>query len=837
MREPGAGTPWLTTPLRVAARLLLTFAAVFAALLPIGASARKTSTPSSVKGIPGLPTGVPPAATTKPPTLPTPSQSQWPFPSAFSHTEGTGRLDGGASLWTDFVYDDHGPAGSPAGIYAASKVSDLAPVHGGFTYPSGDAHQNGADIFTAAVGYTPQATYWRVDWNTLVNPDIPVAEWTIAGDSASGAPAPATAWPGNSGLTTSTGIQYALIVTAKGAHLVPAANPSHTVASFPTTVNMASRSFIVKIPTSTLPVSGTWRLQLAAGLANSAGDGFATVPLTDGATGNGVNVYNVTFRTYRQEAEEVCPTGPFPDPGLAQLTAQGIGVDGVTYDHLPATECGNFWMENDQANTLSGGNVSKYSLSVNWSQLQHKLTTPQPLPTGYTNRWYVTPLHLGQGVADAASGTYTGPTYLGRVQPYAVYVPTGYNRAQPTKLTWILHSLGANLNQYGGVAPSQLKEECQDRNSICATTEAFSEGQWYYADAEVDFWDVWHQLALTYHLAPNKTVMSGYSMGGWASYKLPEEYPDLFAQSMPLEGPVICGLRVYGQVQGAAGAGQCTSDGDSTPQIVNLKWIPYVMTYGGIDELVPFTGGQEQISRFRSLGYRFYAVDYPTEDHMVFSVQNDFTPADSQLDNLSRPLNPGSFTFKWYPNLVGTIGGIGKAGRIGPTGDYWMSGLAGRATGPGKFATLTADSSAIRQTKEKPSESYGVAAVPEPTPAVIDKQVWKPIGTTTVRQLLTLSFSNVGRAAVDTVRARLKCATVRAKTDGSTALTLLRLRKADRVTSGGRTVAIAHNGKATVHLSKGTTTLHLCSVLAARAHRAVRGRGTHRRASAPGFTG
>ena len=41
----------------------------------------------------------------------------------------------------------------------------------------------------------------------------------------------------------------------------------------------------------------------------------------------------------------------------------------VTYDHLPVAECGNFWMENDQANTLAGGDVSKYSLSVDWAAL------------------------------------------------------------------------------------------------------------------------------------------------------------------------------------------------------------------------------------------------------------------------------------------------------------------------------------------------------------------------------------------------------------------------------------------------------------------------------------
>jgi predicted esterase len=802
-------------------------------MIPAGASARNASSArrtDSVSGIPGLPTGVPPAATARPAQLPVPTHSQWPFPSAFSHTEGSGRLDGGASLWTDFVYDDHGPMGSPVGILAAYKASDLAPVHGGFAYPAGAAHQNGADIFTAAVGYTKQATYWRVDWNTLVDRSIPVAEWTIAGDRAAGAPPSATAWPGNAGLTTSTGIQYALIVTARGARLVSAANPARTLASFPTTVNMATRSFIVRIPTSVLAPAGTWRLQLAAGLANPAGTGFATVPLADGATGNGVNVYNVTFRTYRQEAELVCPTGPFPDPGLAQAVDRGIGADGVTYDHLPAAECGNFWMENDQANTLAGGNVAKYSLSVNWSQLARHVRTPQPTPTGYSNRWYVTPLKLGQGVVDPPSSTYTPPTYVGRVQPYAVYVPTGYRPSQPAKLTWILHSLGANLNQYGGVAPSQLREECQNRDSICATTEGFSEGQWYYQQAEVDFWDVWHQLALSYSLNPDATVMSGYSMGGWASYKLPEEYPDLFAQSMPLEGPVICGLRVYGPVEGAAGAGQCTSDGDSTPQIVNLEWIPYVMTYGGIDELVPFPGGQEQIARFRSLGYRFYAVDYPLEDHMVFSVQNDFTPADSQLGSLTRVQNPGSFQFEWYPNLVGEVGHIGRAGQIGPTADYWMSGLAGRNTAPGRFASLSADSHAIRQTRHVASEHFGVYAGFEPTPAAIDQQTWSAHGTTAVRQLLTLSFRNVARAAVDTVRARLHCATIRVTTDGPTALTLLRLRRGTRVTRAARTVARARRGRATVHLTRGTTTLHMC-VRRSRRRPASRRRGT------PRFTG
>ena len=758
--------------------------------------ALSTRVADSVPGIPGLPTGVPPAATAPPATLPSPPRTAWPFPSDFSHTEGTGRLAGGASLWTDFVYDDHGPLGSPVGIAQYGNASDLAPVHGGFTYPSGPANQNGADIFTAAVGYTPRATYWRVDWNTLVDPKLPIAEWTIAGDTTPGAPATATAWPGNAGLSSSSGIQYALIVTAKHAELVKAAAPATPIATLPTTVEHASRSFIVRIPTSLLPASGRWKLQLASGLADPSDTQFATVSQQDGATGNGVNVYNVTFRTYKQEAPVVCPTGPFPDPGIANAAQSGLDVGGVSYDHLPAAECGNFWLENDQANTLAGGDVAKYSLSIDWRQLAGHRTTPEPEPTGSTNRWYVTPLSLGQGVVDPSSGELTPPTYVGRVQPYAVYVPTTYRPSQPTKLTWILHSLGANLNQYQGVAPSEIQQECQARDSICATTEGFAAGMWYYAEAEVDFFDVWHQLALAYDLDPDATVMSGYSMGGWASYKLPEEYPDLFAQSMPLEGPVICGLRVYSQAQGHAGPGQCTDEGDSAPLLANLKWIPFVMTYGAIDELVPFAGGQQQIGDFRSLGYRFYAVDYPTEDHMVFSVQNDFTPADSQLGNLRRVQNPGSFSFTWYPALVGTVDHAGPAGEIGPRGDYWITGLVARTAGTGQLASLAADSRALPQPAETPSESYGVAPLPEPTPAVTDVQTWSPGAAPATTQALTLKLTDVAALTVDAARAGLRCGTLSVSSDGPTIL---------------RLVHLGSGGPRTYNLAKGTSTLDACS--------------------------
>jgi len=768
------------------------------------ASSETRRVADSVPGIPGLPSGVPAAATAAEPALPEPSGPEWPFPSDFSRTSGTGLLSGGASLWTDFIYDDHGPLGSPVGIADSAKVSDLALPHGGFSYPAGPAENDGADIFGAAVGYTSSATYWRVDWNTLASANVPIAEWVLSTEATT--PTAGSAWPANAGLS-SPGIQYALIVSAEHAQLVEVASGLPVAgAELHTQVNMAARSFIVRIPTSVLPVSGSWQIRLAAGLANPSGTAFATVPPEDGGLPGMTNAYNVTFRTYKQEGELVCPTEQLADSAIAPLLQSELGAGGEELNHIPVVECGNTWMENDQANTLASGNVSKYALAVNWSQLAARTNTPEPQPTGYSNRWYVTPLELGQGVVDAQEpNTYTAPTYLGRVQPYAVYVPTTYNPNTPAPLTWILHSLGANLNQYGALAPSQLEEECQNRDSICATTEGFSDGQWYYGPAEVDFWGVWHQLASAYDLDPDATVISGYSMGGFASYKLALEYPDLFAQAMPLEGPVVCGEKVTGGVETAAGAGQCTSDGDTTPLIVNAKWLPYVMTYGAADELVPFTGGVEQVEAFNNLDYRYYAVLYPAEDHLVFATQNDFAPATSQLGHLERVHNPGSFTFTWYPDLDSPSLGIG------PTGDYWISGLQARSATPAELATVSASSAALPEPSETPEHHLGTAF--GPTPAITDSLTWAPGPAPAPRQLLQLDLSDVGAVAVDAVSAGLTCASVEAATDGETALTLLRLRPGSTVTvsSSASPKTVPPDGRVTVGITAGTSSVQLCS--------------------------
>jgi dienelactone hydrolase len=835
----------------------------------------------SVPGMPGLPVGVPPAATAPLPTLPAPTSSEWPFPDDWSQTEGTGHLDGGADLWTDFVYDDHGPADNPA---TQDSASGLAMDHGGFTYPTGAGYDEGnADIFGAGIGYdaNSQTTYWRVDWASMPSPSIPIAEWTM---KLAGSTPATTDWPANAGVQTSTGISEALVVTSSGAELLAANGTVQD--TFATQVDPGSYSFIVAIPAAALaavgmPLTQDWDVQLASGL-NGGGDQFATVPAADGGVPGGANVYNITYRRAQtQEGQLVCPDYPF-DQTVAATLEDGLANDGDTEPGVPTVECANNWMENDQANTLltqvpgTAPDVSKYSHSVDWAQLAAKTSTPQPLLAGYSNRWYVTPLAgapgspITGGMRAADSATYTGPTYLDRIQVYAVEVPQSYvnaveaGTAEPTPLTWILHSLGSDLNQYGGTDPTQVTQECDDRGSICATTEGFSEGQWYYGEAEVDFFDVWQAMAASFDLDPDATAITGYSMGGWASYKLAEEYPDLFAQAMPLEGPVICGEEVtpstaatpyvgssaVGATTAATGysAGtQCQNDSDSaaaapadvqgsavrntTPPLPavydplsaldNLYWIPYEMTCGTIDELVPVTSCDTEFNRLEADGLDVYEALYPSEDHLVFATQNDFTPTDDQLGTpaLDRKADPGHFSYTWYPDLAGDeptgVDGIGVAGDVGPTGAYWVSGLAGRTTTQGTTASVVASSAAI---PDPTVTGYDDTTTPEaqtsPTPYVANQQTRELGATPAPQQTVTLDLADVGTVTLDTVGAGLTCGTVTTTTDGTTALALTRLEPGSQVSEAGTPVATAGgDGEATVQLPSGTTTLSLCSAL------------------------
>jgi pimeloyl-ACP methyl ester carboxylesterase len=761
---------------------------------------------------PDMPSDVPAAASAAPSVLPEPSQSAWPFPNSFPQTSGTGRLAGGAELWSDFLYDDYG-ASSPEGITTSTfaESSGLAGRQGEYVFPPGAADNNGADIFRAGVGLKNGFSYWRVDWVTLADPSVPIAEWTF--DTDNNPRTGVSAWPAGAGVS-SPGIDEALVVSSRGAWLI---DPETGVRTDVTahggslTVDRTSKSFIVAIPNSLLPVSGSWRIRLGAGLADASGQNFAE-PYVD--NGNAISqsptaerVYNITFRTVAQEPPVY--TDGSSDALIAAAQAaladtpigKTLGADGIA-----RSITGNFWMEDDQADTLASGNVSKFSLLLNWSALGSDTTTAEPQPTGYSTRWYVSRLNdLGHGqvTSDGPEGNFK-PTLLEPVQPYAVYVPTNYKPGKAMPLTWILHSLEVNYNQYGALDPQLIQELCQDRDSICATTEGFGPAGWYYNEAETDFWQVWRSLADSFRLDPARTVVSGYSMGGWAAYKLAFEHPDDYAGAMVLDGPLVCGVEAYPGVSGYTSSDPvCSKDGESEPLVGNARWVPYVIDQTYADELVPTTGVLAQVSAFDRLGERYDLFIHTGGDHLAFATEDRFDDAVAALGNPVRKTDPGSFSFTWYPSLNSTTYGIGA------TGDYWITGLSARDNAYGKLASIGAQDAALPDPAVTDVRS-GPSLVTQPLPGTNSQLSWKLGATPAARPSMTLTLGDVAGLTVDTAAAKLPAGTLTVVSDGATTLTLTRLPAGTEVLKGNRRLATApRSGTVSVKLAAGKTVLTL----------------------------
>jgi predicted peptidase len=58
----------------------------------------------------------------------------------------------------------------------------------------------------------------------------------------------------------------------------------------------------------------------------------------------------------------------------------------------------------------------------------------------------------------------------------------------------------------------------------------------YQGFAEADTFEVWNDVARHYDLDPNVAAVSGYSMGGFGTYRLLARWPDLFESGFSVVG-------------------------------------------------------------------------------------------------------------------------------------------------------------------------------------------------------------------------------------------------------------------------------------------------------------
>jgi hypothetical protein len=665
----------------------------------------------------------------------------------------------GEWLYQDYLYDDHGAhdVGDPTDPQTGQAGDLFSMPNGTYTYPTGPGYAgDAADLVEFRTKPLRRATAFRITLNTLENPALIAFSMAIGGRAGTTYQFPYDAnvvAPADLFLTVHpnpAGTLTAQLVRAASGRPVPGPAPG-------VRLDRHRRQIEVDIPHRAWnPRRSRVRLALGVGLWDAAHGRYllpglvasATRPGGAGLAAHPSAFFNVAFRTHE------------PEPSVEDSTNAVLNAA--------------WWRDRAQAAALARGDISSLSATVDYGKLARRVTDNSQVPrTGSIDRILASHFEPAQGVDFAHPCGLTGspdagtctPSYLGRLQPYDVYIPAARPPRSGYGLTLLLHSLSANYNQYTG---SRNQSQFGDRPvpSIVITPEARGPDQAYEGLGAADVFEVWGDVARRYHLDPAYTDITGYSMGGIGTFTLAEQFPDLFARAQPTVGD--------------------SSDNNLVPSLRN---IPVLMWNNATDELVNPLFYTRTGSKLAQLGYR-YALDvyrpcvstlcsplFP--NHLELAINDQYAPAAAFLGSATVDPNPPHVTYVTAPTLDVPRYGL-TAGHA-----YWLSSLTPRV--PGAEAQIDAVSKEFGIGDPAPSAlSLGLGTLAGghmgPLQYASFTRTWGAAPRTRRADEIDVHATGLASAAIDVRRAHADChVVVNVTSDGPLRIRLLGCRRTIRV--------------------------------------------------------
>jgi hypothetical protein len=649
----------------------------------------------------------------------------------------------GEFLYQDFLYDDHGAAGA-VDRNAPYGVGDFlfSPTAGTYTYPTDPVYaHNAADLVELRVKPAGDATAFRVTLNTLLDPER--VAFTIAlGDGA------AVAWPHGAGVSSPA--QYFLTVHGATAELLDAAGGALTPA--PTaTVDLARRQIDVRVPRAAWdPAQGKVRMTIGVGLWDAAAGTYlaptaesATATTPGGGSPTGVAIVNVGPRL-----NEPFPavTEPAPPYTIGDAAA-GSAVQA------------HWWRERAQADALRLGDVGPLSAEIDFARLAAGTSDETLVPkTGPINRILASRFEFGQGfdptricfdiAASFDAGAECIGRHVGQLQPYALYIPAKDTPARGWGLSMLPHSLSANYNQYSA-SKNQSQVGDQGDGYLVATPSGRGPDSFYAGMGETDFFEVWADVARHYPLDAERVTVTGYSMGGFGTYRMLARWPDLFA----------AGFSVVG------------IPGTADPMLAGLRNTPLMMWNAAADELVNVEDAEAAAEALTALGLRFIYWLFPSADHLTLATNDEYLPGAQWLASHTVQRDPAHVSFVVNPAQDSA------AGMVVADHAYWLSDIALR------------DPEAGTGTLDVRSEGFGVGDAPAlavaegagaleggshgPMSYRSRELAWGDAPAAPVANVLHIVATNVASVTIEPARARVGCnAQLDIQSDGPLAVTL-----------------------------------------------------------------
>jgi pimeloyl-ACP methyl ester carboxylesterase len=265
----------------------------------------------------------------------------------------------------------------------------------------------------------------------------------------------------------------------------------------------------------------------------------------------------------------------------------------------------------------------------------------------------------------------------------------------------------------------------------------------YAGIAEADTFEAWADVARHYPLDPDWTDVSGYSMGGFGTYRLLARWPDLFARGFSVVG----------------------APGSVEDQLISIRNVPLLLWNATADELVNLRTSEDAVSADAAAGLNFEEDLFLTADHLTLSANDEFQPGADFLGTAPVDRDPPRVSYVVDPTEDSTLA------QTVADHAYWLSGMTPRGKGDATVDALSAAFGVTPPATVNAALGQGAGALTGgeiPAMAYVSRRSAQlPFGPSPKRDALTITATNLARVVVDVARAGLSChPDLRVTTDG-----------------------------------------------------------------------
>ena len=629
----------------------------------------------------------------------------------------------GEYLYQDYLYDDYG---SDTDGLGATPLSARA---GDVNYPTDTARygNNAADLVEFRIKASPTEVAYRITLNTLLAADSTIV--AIAFDTDRNAATGVSTLPRDPGAPF-PGTDEVIFAWGTGAEHVKFA-PTTVTTPLAFTTDLEANQITITVPRSVSNPSGSWRAIVATGLYDPSTGGWLRP---------------------QQTADATHPGGA----GVLDLTPSGIFNQAFRFgEFAPLVTTQDVPPDSQQAVAIRNKTPVTFAHDIDFDALANGVVSSTVPASGYQIRIFPSRLQLGEGkgtVTTNGSLTDPFPQYLGQLQSYQLYVPTTYVAGTPAGLVLLLHSLGEHQWQYRG--STLVQQIGEGRGAFVATSESRGSNGWFEQSGEYDVFETWNDVAAHFDLDPDRTIMSGYSMGGYATYRLPTLYPGIVSKAFSQVGPPADGI----WVPPADPTGGIATL--SNLWLENARNVDYLNVVASADELVPLPGPVAQnlgnaalgIRGFDQLGYRFRFLIFSPSDHLAQAAAGyDYPFAAAFLGDGFVDRDPPHVTFAYLPAT--------DEPALGLVHDhaYWVSEVRLRdaAAGAAPAKGVIDVRSHGFGVGDPPSAPGATAGAVPPFTYTETNRTWGDAPAEPVANAADVTLTNVASARIDLARARL----------------------------------------------------------------------------------